>query len=1309
MILQKKKFVVFIYLFCFILTQAFGQQHVIDNSSIRFYNLNEKYGLSIREVNSICEDSNGFIWASSKMGIIRYTPGDVRTYKLPYENSNVITTRLSFNQGHLYVYTNNGQIFYYNAIADQFELIINLATRLRNPYLFISRIVIDSKSQLWISSASGLFLYNKKDGLKVFMSGEYVYNVTNGPGEKLLLVRNAELLYFNPTDHKTDLIYKLPQDKVRHISSVKYDEGNDMVCIGTKEDGFFVLKNMGGQRKLIKIKDIPDQPVMSIENCNDSIIYVGVDGQGIWGVDSRDLLVKSVMKENVNNPNSLKGNGVYDIFCSSDKRVWVGTYSGGVSYFEMGNSEFKNYVHIINDPNSLVNNDVNSVIEDSDGNLWFATNNGISKYIPSSNKWKSYYFNNKGDAQVFLSICEDAKGRIWAGTYSSGVYVLNKNTGEQLYHYNKKNYGETFKTDFVFNIFSDLDHDIWIGGGSDDLTHYDFKTGKFSQVKDVPVNVIINYGKDSLLIATTKGLLVYNKRTKGTIKIINDYSVVDMRIKGRELWMCAVGQGVIKYNLDTHNIKQITISDGLPSNYTSSIEYVNGLFWVGSEQGLCSIDEKNFKVKNYTNFNGLNNVSFNDNAHTLLKNGDLLWGTNRGAILFNPEKIKSQSSKGQIYIQEIDVNGTSLRETEPIQLNTPIDSISELTLHYDQNNLSFELLPIFTALPQVKFVWKLEGLDQDWNRPVNSRILSYSNIPSGSYHLMIKMYDDSLSEVIAERTLAINITPPYWEMWWFKILGIVLFLSISTFFVLYYISRLKKRHSEEKIRFFSNTAHDMRTSLTLITAPIEELKNEEGLSKRGKSYLNMASEQAARFKNVVTRLMDFQKVDIGKEKLHLTEVDIVKFIETRVMMFAASAKRKKLELVFESKVNVCYTMIDEIVIEKIIDNLLSNAIKYSFEGTKIKIKLSSNDNKWKLIVKDQGIGIEKKAQKHLFKEYYRGNNAINAKIVGSGIGLLLVKNYINLHGGKITCDSQLNKGTTFTIVIPLNTKQGKDDNTYVSSSNDVNSVTESDVEVDYQEVFEKSDQATEMKVVIVEDNDYLRDFLATSLCDRYQVFLAENGRIGWEMICKHTPDMVVSDIMMPEMDGYELCSKIKSNYETSHIPVILLTALGAKEQQLQGLGLGADDYLVKPFDVNILRQRIDSIIQNREIIRERALKIIKLADNNETLLNNELNDSFLKKMVETVRDNLGNSEFSKHDFASAMNVSNSLLYKKVKALTNQSPSDFIRSIRLEHALELVQTKQYSVTEISEMCGFASVGYFSTVFRKHYGKTPSQIE
>ena len=663
--------------------------------------------------------------------------------------------------------------------------------------------------------------------------------------------------------------------------------------------------------------------------------------------------------------------------------------------------------------------------------------------------------------------------------------------------------------------------------------------------------------------------------------------------------------------------------------------------------------------------------------------------------------------RGRIFLQNIFVAGHSIRNNDAFILDTPLDGLQKLKLKYNQNTLTLEITPL-DATVNTKLSWKMEGLDNEWSYPSELRFITYTNIPDGNFRLRIRLYDESLSIILDERELYITVTPPIWRTWWFLLLIIAFIMGLLYFILHHYLKHLRQRYTEEKVRFFTNTAHDIRTSLMLIKAPIEELDKEQNLTDAGRHYLHLAKEQAQRLSKVVTQLLDFQKVDIGKEQMSLNLIDIVKLVTHRTMMFESFAKRKDVDLVFTSNQPVYMTVVDESMMEKVVDNLISNAIKYSHPNSRVQITLDCRTKEWVLEVKDYGIGISKKGQRKLFREFYRSENAINYKIIGSGIGLMLVRNYVSMHDGRISCVSQENEGSTFRIVVPFKEMRERSVVATVPQEKPVLAPAET---TPLQPVPNENDtHKKELHILIVEDNDDLRSFMQRFLMEEYEVSIAEDGTAAWDIIQKDIPDLVISDVMMPNMDGFELCRLVKSTFETSHIPLILLTALSDRTEQLHGLGLGADDYLTKPFDTDILRLRIRTIIKNREIVSGKFLNLLKSdnSDNKEPFLSNELNDAFMKKAVEVVHQHISDVGFSKDEFASAMYVSPSLLYKKIKSLTDQSPVEFVRTIRLNYAMELLQSRKHTVTQVSELCGFTSVGYFGTVFKKHFGKLPSEL-
>ncbi len=1275
--------------------------------AVKFYSINSLFGISFRVTNSICEDDNGFIWASSKTGILRLTDTDYRIYQLPYKTAGAIVVKLIYEHSSLIAYTNNGQIFSYNPVYDRFDLSVDLSKTFNGDKFDVYNLLIDTSGDYWIALNSGLYKYHSGKLTLIDEASPEKYSITWLNKQHLVVTKPNGLWLLDVQSLESKCLFESRSISPFIASSLFFDKEQNKLWIGTFSNGLFCFSFGSATLSHILESSFPRQPILTIEENSESTILVGIDGQGVWEVNKQNNQLLNVYKENVDDPYSLHGNGVYDIFYDHHKRVWICTISGGVSFYELASPLVNQVVHHSNDANSLVNNDVNSILEDRDGKIWFATNNGISCFDVRSDQWKNFYFNKLKQAQVFLALCEDEQGRIWAGSYSSGIYVLDRKTGRELAHYSIDDKEFSSVSNFIFDIFKDSQGDLWIGGINGKFTCYLSKEDKFKTYTELPISSFAELSPDQILLGCSNALKLLNKQTGVITNFLPGYVVQDIQVLGDVVWVATSGEGLVEYRYKEGIIKKYTTQSGLPSNFINSIIYADNCLWIGTESGLCRFNPIDKTAFVFSSIYPLSGISYNKSALFGLKDGQLAWGTNNGAIFFAPQAIREISSKGKIFFQNLTISGRSIRDIPSFNLNSPVDSLRTINLKYSQNTISLELISIGMQSGS-KFSWKLDGFDKDWTSPSGNRIITYTNIPSGEFALKIKLYDSSLSNVIAERSITIKLIPPFWRTGWFWILIILVLSGIIFLYLLYYINKLKQEHTEEKVRFFTNTAHDIRTSLTLIKAPVEELSKEKNLSESGKYYLNLAIEQARQLSSVVTQLMDFQKVDVGKEHLMLSMTDIVKLVSTRKIMLASYAKSKNIELEFASERESYITAVDESKTEKIIDNLISNAIKYSLNNSKIHIDLKLEDKKWVLQVKDNGIGISRKAQRQLFKEFYRGDNAINSKVVGSGIGLLLVKNYVTMHGGNITCNSQENAGSTFQVAIPFKSITSEPAEVDVLHYKSMTS----DLIPDFLPQMEIGNDtptptANEMKVLIVEDNDDLLNFMKNILSNDFKVYSAVDGQIAWEFITKQMPDLVVSDIMMPNVDGFELCRLMKSTYETSHIPIVLLTALSERTDQLRGLGLGADDYLTKPFDMNLLTQRIKSIIRNREIVREKALRMIMVGAP-ENILENELNDKFVKKMLEVAQANISNVEFGKDEFASAMNVSSSLLYKKIKSFTDQSPTDFIKTIRLKHALELLQSRKYTVTEVSEMCGFASVGYFSTVFRKHFGKSPSEI-
>jgi signal transduction histidine kinase/DNA-binding response OmpR family regulator/ligand-binding sensor domain-containing protein len=1278
----------------------------ITAADTKFYSINSIYGISLRETSSLSSDKNGFIWASAKTGILRLTENDCRLYKLPYDIA-FISSRLLYSNNVLYVCANDGQMFYYNSVKDKFVPFVNLSKLLSDKFLVVNDIQADDKGAFWIATRfGGLYRYYKQ---KISLIGKQRVEIRGLAwyDKRHLIVGYLDNVSLLDTETGTNKpLAKLGNPNV--LAKLYFDKAQNKLWIGTVSSGLYEYDFKKRALSQFNANAFPHQPVLAITANSDSTLLIGVDGQGIWKIDRKKAdRILDIYKEDSDNAFSLHGDGVYDIFCDRNNRVWTATYSGGISFFDQTPSLITQVSHSVNNANSLCNNFINKIIEDSRGNIWFATNNGISKWDIRSSRWATFYHNERKQAQVFLALCEDNKGNIWAGTYASGVYVLDGTSGREIAHYGQNTGKSPFVNNFIHDIYKDSDGDLWIGGSGGNIACYIVKENRFRIYQEQPVSAFVEYKRGTLLLACSYGLCSLDKKTGVETILKQGFLAQGMTISNGEAWVATRGDGLIRFNLTTKKIVKITTTSGLPSNFINGIMKIGDCFWIGTESGLCKFNPKNYSATTYSSHLSLSRASYNINAQCQLRNGSLIWGTNNGAVMFSPAAIRNVASRASLYLQDLNISGISIKDNPEFKLKCPLDSLTEIKLNYSQNTFSLELLALGQNTSDSKYSYQLEGFDKTWSQPNSQKIITYTNLPSGRYVLKIRLYDNSMDHIITERSINIRIVPPVWARWWFVILMLLIVIGVIYILSKYYIEHIKKLHVEEKVQFFANTAHEIRTTLTLIKAPIEELNKDVTISEAGKYYLRLASEQSKRLSRVVTQIMDFQKLDVGKEHLLLCDVDIVNMIQLQKMMFESYAQSKNIELIFNTNVPAYNSGVDEIMMEKVLGNLISNAIKYSHPKSRVTLNLYCTPEDWTLDVIDQGIGMSENAQQGLFNEFYRGDNAINAKVIGSGIGLMIAKNYVLLHGGEISCSSQENVGSCFKIIIPY-----KD----VATECQVMKMTSNQQDTDFSiespdlPILDQvsDDRFKKMKLLIVEDNDDLRNFLLFTLGIEFEVHAVENGQVAWEMVQKDIPDMVVSDIMMPVMDGFELCSLIKSTFQTSHVPVILLTALSEQVDQLHGLGLGADDYLTKPFDVPILLQRIKSIVQNRIHVREKALRMIDDDGGEEQIFENKNNDQFVKKALSVVRANLEKTEFGKDEFASAMNVSASLLYKKLKTLTDQSPNEFIKCIRLNYAIELLKSRKYSITEVSELTGFASAGYFSTVFKKYFGKSPTDI-
>ena len=1258
--------------------------------NLSFYNINDTYGIANRETTSICKDADGFTWIASKTGIMRLTDSDCRVYQLPYESMAVVSVEITWQENRLLAFTNKGEIFCYNPRHDSFERFFNFSRQMNVANLWVFNLEVDRDGSLWIASSRGLYYYKDNRCTLITQTAGEAYHTTRYDARHLIAAGPGGIFLVDTKQHHVE---RWSGKMNIQPSSLLLDRAMNRLWIGTYSSGLYYFDYITRELHAATVPNFPQQCIKDLELVRDSTLWCGIDGRGVWVLSHDGSRKITTYQEDVDNQFSISGNGVYDIYYDPSGRIWVCSVTGGTSVADLSSPTLVRLRHSINNPNSLINNHIHALIEDSHGQLWAGTNSGLSCWNPRTDKWVNYFEERDGETYIVLSLCEDADGNIWAGTYAHGVYVIDSKRLNIIAHHTQPT-GILAKTGFVFDILKDKDGDMWLAGTSGEIMKYNHRTRKFEVYPKESVYAMAEWGDRMIILACNYGLLTLDKKTKKTTTLLTDNMIQDVAVVQDKIWAGSSGGGLFSYNIRTHIIKKYDTRHGLISNYVNSLLYADGYLWLGTENGLCRFNTIDKTITTYPSPMNLSTVSYSSDACFRLRNGMFAWGTSDGVIMQDPKYLYRHKLTGHIYIQDILLSGRSIRQYPDLLPETPLDSISNITLQHQQNNVTLNILPIGDNSRTARFSWKMEGVDDDWNTLTDQRFINYTNLNPGTYRLLIRLYNH---ELIAERSLIIRVTPAFWATWWFKLACLLLAGCLAYFLFWFYTNRLNQRHAEDKLRFFTNIAHDLRTALTLIKAPIEELNQVNSLSKHDKQYLHLAAEQTRRLTSVATQLLDFQKVDMGKEPFYPVMADVVALVGCRVSMFESIAATKHIQINYHYDMDVCLTAIDIDMMERVIDNLLSNAIKYSHEHSTVDVRFHGDENEWRLSVTDYGIGISRKAQNKLFHEFYRSENAINAKITGSGIGLSMAKALVELHDGKISVESEEEKGSTFEIVVPYRRNEIQK-----NISKPINDLLQEDSYANYA--------TDDMRILIVEDNDDLRHFMIRPLGKHFQVATAANGVEAWEYIRQEIPDLIVSDIMMPRMDGFELCRLVKSTFETSHIPLILLTALSEKTDELHGLGLGADDYMTKPFDMKTLTQRITSIIHNRRIIGAKFIAAGNVTEaktmSGEPV--NMLNDVFVKQALEVVVRYLDDADFGKEEFAKEMGVSTSLLFKKIKALTGISVVDFIRNVRMEHAMKLINEKEYSISEIAYKCGFSSIGYFSTVFKKHFGKSPTDF-
>ena len=1289
-------------------------------------------GLSSRRVLSIQQDKQNYIWILTHKGLDRYNGKQFKHYQLHRCNN-----PLSFYPNLNFLYTDkdntiwevgkDGFVFRYDEQRDSFQLAFDL--RATFPALKkapISSVYMDSEANIWFCTNQSQYIYNYHQSKNYQLSpviSDKIICITQAEKNKYYLASEHLLYEVQLKGEQLTEIKKIQLPNVHLIDHIYYHSPTKQLIINTLLDKLFIydieeeqLESMGNSMKDIGVnKIIPSKK-------EKDVLLIATDGDGVYKLDLKQLTLNHFLKEDTRKPNKMNGSIIKDIYMDSANRIWNVIYPTGITIYTEKYPAYEWFMHSANYTNSLANNCINGVMEDSEGDSWYATSNGICYFDVSENKWINFSPSHspngeRSENHIFTSLCESSPGIILAGGYMSGIYKIDKRTKEVTF-FQQQNIRQGEGPDkYIRSIYRDNERLIWIGGFYR-LKSYSLTTKEVCEYNiGYPITCITQKDEHSLWIGTINGVFVFDKLKKQAIPLDTEFDIQCINMiyndpSGNYTYFGTYGDGLFIFEKKTGKVTRYYDENcGLISNNIYSIvPDRNGNLYLGTENGLSFFDIKANKFINWTKEQGLLAASFNPNAAIHSRDGYMIFGSNEGVIVLPdsiqlPETFSSHMISSDLSIM--------YRTVHPGEKNSPLtqalDKTSCIELDYDQNTFSMNVSSIsFDNPSNIMYSWKLEGFYDRWSPPSSDNLIRYTNLSPGNYTLRVRAILMNNHQILEEREIQILIGRPIWMTFWAFLLYALIIIGISYAIIRYQMIRRDKQISQAKINFFMQTAHDIRTPLTLIKAPLGEILKNEQLTEQGTTNLNLAIQSTDNLSELANNLMDFQKEELYSSKISVVRYELNQYIQNYMQQFKAYAEQKGIDFQYKSSFTSLEVWIDQNKIDSILQNLLSNALKYTPKGGSVTIETDHNKNRWILTIKDTGIGIPKEDQKKLFKFLFRGKNATNQLITGSGVGMLLTNRLIKNHEGKISFSSTENVGTTFQLSFPIQSEhyqyrnEGVDQNLRTVLLQD--GIVAPMPEAEQTQITAHPDSP---RIMIVEDNASLRLFLMKSLSDIYQVDGAENGQEAIDKIKVQQPDLIISDVMMSVMDGEMMCRTLKSDIETSHIPIILLTALGDKKDILRGLETKADMYITKPFDLMVLRANISNILENREIIRKKLQQAsVNIESKTEDIpMPTNPDNEFMQKVTVLVKENLG-KDLTVDTLCAGMNMSRTSFYNKIKALTGMAPNDFIRNIRMQEAAALLKSQRYTVAEVADMMGFADPKYFTDTFKKFYGVPPS---
>jgi ligand-binding sensor domain-containing protein/signal transduction histidine kinase/DNA-binding response OmpR family regulator len=1296
-----------------------------------FQHFNVEDGLPQNTVSCILQDNQGFVWFGTKDGLSRYDGYSFRNFRHNKEDAGSIGNNFirslfqEENSDIIWVGTDEGAYRYHpdTETFSRFDLHTDNGIGIEKE---VNDINSDREGNLWFAvDWQGVFLYKPRQNELIFYKLNAIVNAWS-----ICIDRDDNVWIgthgggLNRYDRKNDRFETILESKTvgADIYCLFHDNYNDLL-IGSANGGVKKLSMIDKQVKPLFDSEVKDRLfVRSIIRKSDNELYIGTEsGVVIYHTRQQTL---TTLTHDYFDPYSLSDNAVYCLYKDREGGLWVGTYFGGVNYYPPQHTPFTRfYPHIRG--NSIRGTRVREFQQDKYGGLWIGTEDGgLNYYNPANHSFKNFIPDGQGSIAYHNIHGLLADGdRLWVGTFTHGLDVIDIPAQKVVKHYRKTDDPYSLCDNSIFAIYKDDTGNLWFGTIYG-LSFYNPQQDRFTKIDYAGDTFIydIFQSYDGLLWFATfnRGVFRYNPRTKewktfrhnpkDPESLVYDKIISIYEDSRKNLWFTSEGGGICKYHPESETFTPYTTKEGLPNNMVYKIlEDNKGRLWLTTNSGLSCYNPETGSIKTYTLANGLLGDQFNYKSGYKAPDGTLYFGCLNGFIAFDPLSFTENETVPPVVITGFRLFNRQIETAiNDSALNRSVYASNEVHLKYKQSSFSIDFAALSYVAPgKNRYAYMLTGFEDDWKYVTGEHSVTYSNIPPGVYTFRIKgsNSDGKWNEMPA--ALTIHIHPPFYRTYWAYAVYIVLLLLSAGAMIVYFRNRLLQHNRRKleifeneknkelynaKIAFFTNIAHEIRTPLSLIKGPVEYILTHETDKEETVENLKVIEKNTNRLLNLSNQLLDFRKMENNGFQLNYVHSDVKQIIRDIYTRFEFSARQQNLTFDLQLPEGHLFADIDREAFTKIVSNLFTNAIKYAETQIVLSMEISGND--FRLEVTNDGHLIPEEMKEKIFEPFFRiGDENGNSIKSGAGLGLPLARSLAELHKGKLYLDILPGRKNIFILELPL-------------TQDSAITIREENVEQETEAATgEESPFKTKPTVLIVEDDREMRHFLYNRLKPVYNVIKASNGKIALECLQKENVDIVVTDVMMPEIDGLQLCAEIKSNVDSSHIPVIMLTAKADIKSRIEGLDTGADAYVEKPFSMEHLLAQISNIFTNRDKVKQAFIN--SPAQNIGSIALTNADEIFLSKITGIIDKNLADVNFNVDLLAEELNMSRSSLHRKIKGISELAPNDFIQLVRLKKAAELLQEGSYRINEICFLVGFASSSYFSKRFKKQFGVSPKE--